>query len=682
MPRPRMRSLARTAAFALVASTLALLPRTAAAASGAVTFDDASGHWVLTITDTDAADHNLRVSQASGGGMDFWVIDEQNYDQGARLPEIAPAECDRDVVDRGALGNEEELFCQFAESPEQVLVGTGAGDDVIDYTPTDAVSGLLSGGAGSDLVMGGPGADTLRGDTGTTDQPRDGSDTLDGGCGIDNYYGGGGIDYVAFQPRETTCTAHATGVDASLDDQADDGPENEDIGGLSNSIEGIVGTDGGDLLTGDSADNVLIGNGGDDVIDGLAGPDEVFGGPGADVITGGPGSDTLHGDDDSGSGAGADTIHADDGESDALVDCGGTPGDTAEVDPADVDKHVQHCGITHVHGTARTYDPTVVTDDASLITRTTARFFAEVNAHGTTGGTYFWVISPKFGSTQTQLPDPGKALPADFDTHTASLDVTRLQPGTTYSVYACVTGNKHISCGGTHSFTTTAPAVVQTAGTPPSAVTKVSDALGSNGLATIKVPVTPQKSGQELLGAYTLVKAGSTLPGSSLAKATKDAATQLENGTASLLPPASSLLPPGGATIIGNDGASLITNDGGSLITNDGGSLITNDGGSLITNDGGSRARAPQAIAKKKRTKYLLVLVSYVKKKVTKGRRVVLTLHYTRAGKKILRAMHARNRHLRAHHKKQRVAGFVFDVEFKKSGSKKYARAVRPLHTS
>ena len=150
--------------------------------------------------------------------------------------------------------------------------------------------------------------------------------------------------------------------------------------------------------------------------------------------------------------------------------------------------------------------------------------------------------------------------------------------------------------------------------------------------------------------------------------------TDVAKGTASLLPPAASLLQLGAGRIIGNDGASLITNDGGSLITNDGGSLITNDGGSRLFVDQVALRR------KKKRTRYLLVLISYVKKTVTKGKRVVLKLHYTRAGKKLLKAAHKRDRHLRAHHRKREPKGILLDVEFKKRGAKHAIRATQPVY--
>jgi hypothetical protein len=69
------------------------------------------------------------------------------------------------------------------------------------------------------------------------------------------------------------------------------------------SIEGVEGSDDGDVIiaTGD-LDNMLTGNGGDDEISGGGGDDTLSGGSGDDTLTGGSGSDELTG------GAGSDTF--------------------------------------------------------------------------------------------------------------------------------------------------------------------------------------------------------------------------------------------------------------------------------------------------------------------------------------------------------------------------------------
>ncbi|WP_299751765.1 calcium-binding protein [uncultured Tateyamaria sp.] len=67
------------------------------------------------------------------------------------------------------------------------------------------------------------------------------------------------------------------------------------------SIEGIVGSEGLDVLRGNGEDNVLFGSGGSDVLHGRWGMDELYGGTGNDTLQGGEGADYLSG------GSGIDT---------------------------------------------------------------------------------------------------------------------------------------------------------------------------------------------------------------------------------------------------------------------------------------------------------------------------------------------------------------------------------------
>jgi Ca2+-binding RTX toxin-like protein len=58
-------------------------------------------------------------------------------------------------------------------------------------------------------------------------------------------------------------------------------------------MEGVIGTNFADTLTGSSANDVLKGGDGNDTINGGAGNDILVGGSGADTMTGGTGSDTF-----------------------------------------------------------------------------------------------------------------------------------------------------------------------------------------------------------------------------------------------------------------------------------------------------------------------------------------------------------------------------------------------------
>ena len=62
---------------------------------------------------------------------------------------------------------------------------------------------------------------------------------------------------------------------------------------LVSNVEGIVGGDAADILTGDSNNNLLIGGGGNDTLSGGAGNDFLYGGSGNDTLIGGTGNDFI-----------------------------------------------------------------------------------------------------------------------------------------------------------------------------------------------------------------------------------------------------------------------------------------------------------------------------------------------------------------------------------------------------
>jgi hypothetical protein len=102
----------------------------------------------------------------------------------------------------------------------QTVTGTGFDDQYIGSGFGDALSGAA-------------GADHLRGDGG--------NDTLDGGAGADILNGGDGFDFVSF-------ASSVAGVSASLAGASGDG-----VGDTWISIEGIVGSNHADTLTGSGA---------------------------------------------------------------------------------------------------------------------------------------------------------------------------------------------------------------------------------------------------------------------------------------------------------------------------------------------------------------------------------------------------------------------------------------------
>ena len=112
-------------------------------------------------------------------------------------------------------------------------------------------------------------------------------------AGSDTLNGGGGFDVVDF----STSTAAVT---VNLQSQA----QNSGAAARQSyqSIEGLIGTAYGDVLSGDGQDNLLRGEAGNDRLFGGAGNDRLFGGVGNDSLFGGSGADFFDG------GAGRDRV--------------------------------------------------------------------------------------------------------------------------------------------------------------------------------------------------------------------------------------------------------------------------------------------------------------------------------------------------------------------------------------
>ncbi len=169
----------------------------------------------------------------------------------------------------------------IGSSFDDSLTGRIAGDDTILAGSGDDT---VVGGGGLDLLRGEDGDDLLIGDAGNdTLEGGDGDDTLRGGLGNDSLNGGAGFDFADY----STATGAMT-VDLLAGTSA--GPDGADI--LS-GIEGVVGSDFADDLTGDNGANVLLGGGGNDTLRGGNGDDTLTGGGGNDVLVGGGDSDTA-----------------------------------------------------------------------------------------------------------------------------------------------------------------------------------------------------------------------------------------------------------------------------------------------------------------------------------------------------------------------------------------------------
>jgi hypothetical protein len=160
-------------------------------------------------------------------------------------------------------------------------VGDGAGD-------------LITGDDAIDLMAGAEGADTLSG-LANTDRLEggDGADLLNGGSGDDTLLGGAGADTADYTG------AGAVSVDLGYAFRQDTGAAGFD---RLVDVENLIGSAGGDVLTGADAANRLLGGDGADTLNGLGGADTLEGGRGPDSLTGGAADDLVRG------GYGPDTL--------------------------------------------------------------------------------------------------------------------------------------------------------------------------------------------------------------------------------------------------------------------------------------------------------------------------------------------------------------------------------------
>lgn len=142
----------------------------------------------------------------------------------------------------------------------------------------DLVDNEIDGGAGEDTLWGRGGDDTLRG--------GGGDDLLRGGTGNDLLIGGAGFDIAAYAGNSSVT------VSLALIYRQDTGAKGID---KLSGIEGLIGSDAGDSLSGNSLANLLEGRAGRDTLLGGGGEDTLKGGSLADFLHGGDGADTLIG---------------------------------------------------------------------------------------------------------------------------------------------------------------------------------------------------------------------------------------------------------------------------------------------------------------------------------------------------------------------------------------------------
>lgn len=207
---------------------------------------------------------------ASGDG----IVDGENFGEVMVLgydDSNAPTDQGGDVITTG--GDEIE--------------GNG-GDDTIDGDEGDDT---IDGGAGNDVLKGSGGTNTLSGGSG--------DDRFVGGDGADTFQGNAGQDNLDYSASDA-----AVNVNLSTGQLSGGDADNDSISG---GIDGVIGSDFDDTLTGfdqvgtgggDIFTNELSGRGGDDTIKGLGADDRLYGGADDDSIEGGGGNDLIFGDSD------------------------------------------------------------------------------------------------------------------------------------------------------------------------------------------------------------------------------------------------------------------------------------------------------------------------------------------------------------------------------------------------
>ena len=156
---------------------------------------------------------------------------------------------------------------------------------------------LLRGKDDDERLIGKRGDDDLRGRAGDDELfGGAGDDILKGGAGADLIDGGGGFDLADYSSSDARVVANLRNKQVS-------GGEAE--GDTITDIEGIIGTEFNDLLTGsgevdrfdgDAGNDRIKGVNGDDILNGGEGRDFIKGGKGNDIISGGEGDDRLFGE--------------------------------------------------------------------------------------------------------------------------------------------------------------------------------------------------------------------------------------------------------------------------------------------------------------------------------------------------------------------------------------------------
>ncbi|MFN3208277.1 MAG: calcium-binding protein [Roseovarius sp.] len=193
-----------------------------------------------------------------------------------------------DTIDGGTGVDTVSYYNAAASVVVNLGQGTGSGGDKITNVENiyaTAYADILVGNAAANRITAGGGNDIILG--------QGGNDVLLPGTGNDVVNGGTGFDIVSYEDYGSGNGFHIDLLEGSANRGNVTGRWYTYETDSLFSIEGAIGSEGQDTMTGNDAANSLSGNRGDDQIDGGAGNDTIDGGSGLDTVTGGAGADTF-----------------------------------------------------------------------------------------------------------------------------------------------------------------------------------------------------------------------------------------------------------------------------------------------------------------------------------------------------------------------------------------------------
>ena len=190
----------------------------------------------------------------------------------------------------------------YGNSGSDKLYGSVGNDVIVGGDQDDFASGgkdddLLAGGKGDDVLDGNSGNDVLRGGSGNDVlEGSSGDDVLNGGAGDDKVSGGSGDDYIRASSGDDVVsggsgydTLDFGGMKGKLvinlgDHTASVGAGKAYSNQTVSGIDQVIGTDEGNVMTGDRNDQSLVGGAADDWFRSMLGSDTLTGGGGKDTF--------------------------------------------------------------------------------------------------------------------------------------------------------------------------------------------------------------------------------------------------------------------------------------------------------------------------------------------------------------------------------------------------------------